>query len=91
MQGGYSAHYLRLVDPTSQSKEVKATQGVACINVDHKFTTETRAYIRHLSTRDKSRFEEALKLVLDFIWKNIDCNSIRLDLHHFNKMVDGKE
>lgn len=87
MQQGYSPLYLRIVDPTSQSRDAKDTEGVACINIDHKCIEEQRAYIRHLSVRDKQRFEEALTLVLDFIWKNIACRSIRLNQHHFRQIV----
>lgn len=48
-------------------------------------------YIRHFSIRDKSRFEEAFKIVVDFIWKTFDCDTIRLDLHHFYKVINEKE
>ena len=74
---------MRLVDPESQRVYVEDTEGLACINIDSNCLTEKRAYIRHLSTKDKSKFEEALKLVLDFIWTNIDCDTIRVDVHHF--------
>lgn len=84
MQQGYSPFYLRIVDPTTKSRDVKDTIGVACLNIDHKCIEEKRAYIRHLSVRDKQRFEEALLLVLDFIWKNIGCRTVRLNLHHFD-------
>lgn len=53
--------------------------------------TERRMYIRHFAVKDKARFEEAFKLTVDFIWNTFDCDTIRLDLYHFNKIINGKE
>lgn len=53
--------------------------------------TERRMYLRHFAVREKARFEEAFKLLIDFMWRTFDCDTIRLDLYHFKKMVDGKE
>ena len=47
--------------------------------------TEYRAYIRHLSVKKKARFEEALQLVLQHLWKSIPCDTIRIDLYHFDQ------
>ena len=47
--------------------------------------TEYRAYIRHLSVKKKSRFEEALQLVLQHLWTSIPCDTIRIDLYHFDQ------
>ena len=60
-------------------------EGVACINIDHTLQNEQRAYIRHLSTKNKTDFEKALKLVLEFIWAYLNADQTRLDLYHFKE------
>lgn len=89
MQSGYSPYYLRLVDPSARSQGVAATQGLACLNIDHKCFSEKRAYIHHLSTRDMASFQDALNLVLHFIWTNLDCDTVRIDLYHYEQMMNG--
>lgn len=89
MQSGYSPLYLRLVDASARNQTLAATQGLACLNVDHKCLTERRAYIHHLSTRDVASFPDALNLVLNFIWTELGCNTVRTDLYHYEQMVDG--
>lgn len=43
----------------------------------------SRVNLFHLSTVDSQIYEEALDLGLDFIWKTMHCQSIRVYLHHF--------
>jgi hypothetical protein len=59
------------------------TVGISCINIDISCLTEFRAYIRHLSIKDKSLFKQALLLTIDFIWRFMNPDTIRLDLHHY--------
>lgn len=92
MEKGADRHYLRIVESGNEGKDgVEGTFAIACINFDLKCLTERRMYIRHFSMRDKSRFEEVFKIILDFMWKTFDCDTIRLDLHHFYKTINGKE
>lgn len=92
MEKGADRHYLRITDGSGDgSMSVDGTFGIVCINFDLKCFTERRMYIRHFSLRDKSRFEEAFKMVVDFVWRTFDCDTIRLDLYHFYKTIDGKE
>lgn len=37
---------------------------------------------------DKSKFEEALKLAVAFIWENLNPDTIRVDLYHFRPEGD---
>lgn len=94
MERGADRHYLRMTTDGTNDSSMGVddnTFGIACINFDIKCLFERRMYIRHFSIRDKSRFEEAIKLVVNFIWRTFDCDSIRLDLYHFYKTIDGKE
>jgi hypothetical protein len=50
--------------------------------------SEFRAYIRHISVLDKSKFSDALLLATDFIWQNLYADTIRVDLHHFRPEND---
>ena len=64
MSAGYHKQFLRLVTVSRSSNEVDDTIGLACLHIDHTCTTERRAYLRHLTTRDLAEYEESLKLVL---------------------------
>lgn len=83
MEGGCHQQFLRLANGGAPSEEVRDTIGLACINIDHTCLTERRAYIRHLSTVDLSKFEEALQLVLKHAWTVLKAGTVRVDLHHF--------
>jgi len=76
MKGGYDQHYLKF----TSGKEIA---GIVCINIDHNWQSDFRAYIRHLSVVDKSKFEEALQIAVEFIWENLYADTIRIDVFHF--------
>ena len=40
-------------------------------------------YIRHLSTLINNELPEALDLVCNFIWSDIPCDNVRVELYHF--------
>ena len=75
MLDGYERHYVQISSPNGSQ------EGLACINIDHTCQAEFRAYLRHISVKEK--FSEALQLVVDFIWNNMCVDTIRLDLFHF--------
>jgi len=77
MLDGYERHYVQISSPNGSQ------EGLACINIDHTCQAEFRAYLRHISVKDKEKFSEALQLVVDFIWNNMCVDTIRLDLFHF--------
>ena len=81
MENGYEQHYIEIGDG----------EGMVMVNMDHSQLTEFRAYIWHISVIDFDRFPEALKLVCDFIWKEMGADTIRLDLYHFlDQVPDAK-
>jgi hypothetical protein len=53
------------------------------VNIDHTREREFGAYIRHLSVVKRSQFPVALKMALDYIWKNLYASTTRIDLYHF--------
>jgi hypothetical protein len=82
MRAGYEQHYLKLTNG-------KDIDGILCVNLDHTQQSEFRAYIRHISVINKSRFSDALKVATDFIWQNLYADTIRLDLYHFRPEGDS--
>ena len=46
--------------------------------------------IRHVSCIRNELFPQALKLVVDFIWKRIHCDHIRVELFHLTDHETGK-
>lgn len=73
---GYDTHFLQL---TNQKKEMR---GLLIFNQDSQDATRVNLY--HVSALDDSnKLEEVLDLSLDYIWKMMHCNSIRISLHHF--------
>ena len=45
--------------------------------------------LHHLSSLDENLIEEVADLGLDYIWKTMHCNAIRVQLHHY-KQPDPK-
>lgn len=54
MARGYEPHYMKLVQSDGQML------GLAFFNIDHSYQAEFRAYIRHLSVTDKTRWSDAI-------------------------------
>ena len=67
----------------------KAAQdgGLLIFNVDPQVTTATRINILQMSTTNREGLEEAVRLSLDYIWKNTEAEELRIGLHHFEKMI----
>ena len=59
-----------------------------CINIDHNWQSDFRAYIRHISVVDKTKFEQALLMAVQFIWENLYADTIRVDVYHFRPEGD---
>ena len=49
-----------------------------------------RCFIRHLSTIDPDHMAQALELVVDFIWKNLPCENIRVEIYHIKDEGTGQ-
>ena len=58
------------------------------MNIDHTSANEFRGYIRTIYVNDQANLKEAIMAVLDYCWNNLQCDSVRVDQHHFD--TDGK-
>ena len=76
MLNGYEKHFMKF----SSGNDV---DGILCVNIDHTCQTEFRAYIRHMTVIDRSKYADALAVATEFIWNSLYADTIRLDLHHF--------
>mmetsp|Transcript_31809 Transcript_31809/g.31100 ORF Transcript_31809/g.31100 Transcript_31809/m.31100 type:complete len:122 (+) Transcript_31809:846-1211(+) len=56
--------------------------GVALFNIDHTAQNEQRAFIRHISVTDIKYISKAVDQVVKFIWENVECQNIRVQLWH---------
>ncbi len=60
-------------------------------NVDEaEGESERKVFINHLSTLSPSLLEPALSLALSFIWTNITCSVIRVELTHIKEEGTSK-
>ena len=55
MQEGYDGHYLKFSNSFGQ------VEGIALINMDHTCQQEFRAYIRHISVKNRTNLIEVLQ------------------------------
>lgn len=72
---GYERHYLKF----TQNGQLA---GLALFNVDYTAANEFRGYIRHISTLNMETLASAVELTINFIWKNMFCQNIRIELFH---------
>jgi len=82
-EDGYLRHYLHLMVD-------EVVHGLACLNYDHTLLGGHRVYIRHLSTIHTADLQEVLDVVCDFVWQEIPCDNIRVELFHFKDEETGK-
>jgi len=88
MEHGYERHYMKIVAFDKNGR--KMAHGLACVNVDQNCITGRRAFLRHLSVIRIELLPQALKLVIDFIWRRIDCDHIRYEQFHITNPESGK-
>lgn len=79
MEGGYERHYLKIV---AYHEGRKMAHGLACVNIDQNYKQGHRAFLRHISVIRVELLPQALKLIVDFIWRRISCEHIRLEQYH---------
>ena len=60
------------------------------INVDHTFQDATRAYIRHISVKNRANFAEVLQQAVEFGWTKMLADHIRVDLLHVKDETTDK-
>jgi len=63
---------------------------VAIFNIDHTAQGEYRAFIRHISTVDITKMQQAIEQVTEFIWRTVHCTHIRIELYHLKDEASGK-
>ena len=79
MEAGYERHYLKIV---AYHDGRKMAHGLACVNVDQNYRQGHRAFLRHVSVIRPELFPQALRLIIDFIWRRVQCEHIRLEQFH---------
>ena len=79
MESGYERHYLKIV---AFHEGRKMAHGLACVNIDQSYRQGFRAFLRHISVIRVELLPQALKLIVDFIWRRIHCDHIRLEQVH---------
>ena len=79
MEKGYERHYLKIV---AFHDGRKMAHGLACVNVDQTYRQGFRAFLRHISVIRTELLPQAIRLIVNFIWRRIYCQHIRLELYH---------
>jgi hypothetical protein len=46
-------------------------------------------FIRHLTTINASRLNDAISIVLEFIWMNLNCSNVRVEIFHLKDPESG--
>ena len=80
---GYEPHYYKLV--CAKGRE----QGLACFNYDNTNMGGHRCVITHLSTVDPENMAQALDLLVNHVWREMNCNDIRVSLFHIRDEQTG--
>ena len=78
MKFGYDANYLKVMDGEEML-------GILCFNLDHSHVEDYRGYIRHLTVSDKDKYTDVVKEAANYIFEELACDSIRVDIHHFKQ------
>lgn len=60
------------------------------INVDHTFQDANRAYIRHISMKNRANFVEVLQQAGEFVLTKMLADHIRVDLLHIKDETTDK-
>lgn len=76
MRFGYEGHYMKILKGNEMV-------GILCFNQDHMHLQDLRAYIRHLTVNDKDLYAQVVKEAANFIFNEINADTIRVDIHHY--------
>ena len=76
MEAGYERHYLKII---AYHEGRKMAHGLACVNIDQTYRQGFRAFLRHISVIRVELLPQALKLIVDFVWRRMYCEHIRLE------------
>lgn len=63
--------------PTSSNKV-----GMAVTHIDNTYFAQRRLVILHFSTNDRTKYGESLQKFVEFIWKNEECDEIKISLYY---------
>ena len=78
MESGYERHYMKIIAFDTIGR--KMAHGLACVNIDPSAQTEGKtAFLRHLSVIRTELLPQAFRLIIDFIWRYIECDQIRYE------------
>ena len=66
-----------------------ALAGLAMFNVDPSIHARVRLNLHHVSTARREDFASALSLTMDYIWRCVYCDEVRVALTHV-KNAEGK-
>lgn len=71
MENGYERHYMKIV---AFHEGKKMAHGLACLNVDPNYMGGHRVFLRHISVIRTELLPQALTLIIDFIWRRLQCD-----------------
>lgn len=65
--------------------------GLLIFNKDASILNKSRYNILQMSVTHRDGLEEAVRLSLNYIWKNTDAEELRIGLHHFDVEEKGRK
>lgn len=88
-QTGYTPYWLSYSYSDINSPDDQTIQGLAVFYIDPSCKARTRVSILHATVAgEESKFGEFLSELLAFIWKNVNCDEIRVGLAHIQQQED---
>eukprot|EP00826_Nyctotherus_ovalis_P016406 TRINITY_DN14745_c0_g5_i1.p1 TRINITY_DN14745_c0_g5~~TRINITY_DN14745_c0_g5_i1.p1 ORF type:complete len:284 (-),score=71.23 TRINITY_DN14745_c0_g5_i1:95-946(-) len=77
---GYEPYWLCLAD-----KNQSAIKGLAVFHLDSEAKLKSRVMILHASVTDEENLSTFLKDLVTFIWRNVNCEEIRVGIAHIEQ------
>lgn len=65
-----------------EGKELEKKVGLAVAHVDNTVFTTRRMVILHFTSEDRERYQEFLGKFVEHLWKNDECNEIKISLYY---------
>ena len=100
----YDPHFLFLVTNNSSKPIMERVKGLVVFSQDTTVKSEpivntedalmdikreTKVLLHQLSAVDEELQEEIMDIGLDFIWKTMHCQAIRVQLHHYEQLDEA--
>ena len=88
---GFEPYFLKFVrkSETETSDAQQEIEGLVVFNIDPRIHDRVRLNLHHVSTVAREDFSEGLKLCMEFIWRRVYCDEVRVALVHL-KNAEGK-